>query len=538
LRTQGGMREMQIQLHAIHSRISTYISAFALAMIAVGLLFSRAMISIGFIAFIGNWILEGKFSEKWKLLKSNKTYVLISLIFFIHLLGLVHTSDLERGLKDIQVKLPLLLPIFYFSSPFYPKKKFIDYLILLFATTVTITTIILFARFEAGDSYLTVEDYNQLSFFGSNIRLSLFVNFSIFSLLWYTLIRRKRVAFYVRLLAIITIAWLIFFLYFLNSFTGYFVFTLLFVYSGFYSFKSLDKKLFLRLFIGLNAIIVVSLIYTFKQVYRDFYQKDNFSFNELPLKTVNGNYYIHDTLNHRTENGYYIDLYYCPVELEKEWNKRSHLNFLEKDLKNNELSETLKRYLSSKNLPKDSVGISKLDSSEIIYIEKGCANYIYTKKYSFKAKLHVLFWQIDKYIKTGNATNQSLSQRIEYYKVSYYLIRSNFWFGVGSGDLLQESLKQLERMDSKLAKEFWYIVHNQFISVFSTLGLVGFLLFVLAIFSPFVDRKLRSRYLFVAFYIIMILSFLTDNTLETQLGVSFCSFFYCLTLAYSLPEKE
>ncbi len=529
---------MLIRLHTVYCRISTYISATALAMIAVGLLFSRGLISIGFIAFIANWIIEGKFSEKWELLKSNKTYVIISLIFFIHLLGLIHTSDMEYGLKDLKIKLPLLLPLFYFSSPFFNKRKFIDYLILLFAATVAITSIILFTRFEVGNSYLTVEDFNQLSFFGSNIRLSLFVNFSIFSLFWYLVIAKERITLHIKFLAIIIIGWLIFFLYFLNSFTGYLVFVLLFAYSGFYRFKNLDKKLYLRLFIGLNIIITISLIYTTKRVYHDFYRKDIITFSKLPKKTINGNYYVHDTLSHRTENGHYIDLYYCPVELEHEWNRRSNLNFLEKDLKKNQLLETLKRYLSSRNLSKDSVGMSKLDSTEIIYIENGCANYLYTKKYSFKSKLHVLLWQIDKYIKTGNATNQSLSQRIEYYKVSYYLIRRNFLFGVGSGDLLKESLTQLEKMDSKLDKEFWYVVHNQFVSEFVTLGLIGFLFFVLVIFSPFVKRSLRGNYLFVVFYIIMTLSFLSDNTLETQLGVSFCSFFYCLTLAHSLSAKQ
>ncbi|NJO87695.1 MAG: hypothetical protein HC831_01085 [Chloroflexia bacterium] len=260
-------------------------------------------------------------------------------------------------------------------------------MILLFAATVTITSIILFTRFEIRNGYFTVEDFNQLSFFGSNIRLSLFVNFSIFSLFWYLVIDRERIVLYIRWLMLIIIGWLIFFLYFLNSFTGYLVFVLLFAYSGFYWFKNWDKRLYLKLFIGLNIIITLSLIYTAKRVYHDFYRKDFVTFNKLPQKTVNGAYYIHDTLSGRTENGHYIDLYYCPVELENEWSRRSNLNFLEKDLKNNQLSETLKRYLSSKNLSKDSVGMSKLDSTEIIYIENGCANYLYTKKYSFKSKL-------------------------------------------------------------------------------------------------------------------------------------------------------
>ncbi|NJO87696.1 MAG: hypothetical protein HC831_01090 [Chloroflexia bacterium] len=65
-------KRILILLHTVYCRISTYISVIALAMIAVGLLFSRGLISIGFIAFIANWIIEGKFSEKWELLKSNK----------------------------------------------------------------------------------------------------------------------------------------------------------------------------------------------------------------------------------------------------------------------------------------------------------------------------------------------------------------------------------------------------------------------------------------------------------------------------------
>jgi uncharacterized membrane protein len=48
--------------------------------------------------------------------KKNKAAWIVSLIFVIHILGLVHTQNKELGFLELKVKLPLLLPVFYFSS--------------------------------------------------------------------------------------------------------------------------------------------------------------------------------------------------------------------------------------------------------------------------------------------------------------------------------------------------------------------------------------------------------------------------------------
>ena len=129
------------------------------------------------------------------------------------------------------------------------------------------------------------------------------------------------------------------------------------------------------------------------------------------------------------------------------------MRFNGKDNKGQQVSETLIRYLSSKGLKKDSLGLSKLSNNEIAYIEKGCANYLYINKYSIKSRLHHIIWQLDMYIKTGNATGQSISQRIEFLKSSIAIIKDNFIFGVGSGDLMDESKKELSK-SSKIKKEY------------------------------------------------------------------------------------
>ena len=148
-----------------------------------------------------------------------------------------------------------------------------------------------------------------------------------------------------------------------------------------------------------------------------------------------------------------------------------------KDLKNQNLEETLKRYLSSKNLTKDSIGVSKLTNKDISYIENGCANHIYTNSFSLEARIYLVLWQINNYKTTGNTNNQSLLHRIEFYKAGFNAAKENFWFGTGSGDLFLETHRQLEQLNSKLEKKYWHVVYNQFLAEFVLLGMIGFLLF-------------------------------------------------------------
>jgi hypothetical protein len=72
--------------------MSLAIYYISLALIIVGLLFSRGMLSTGFISFIANWLIEGDFRRKWVLIKKNKAAWIVSLIFVIHILGLVSYS--------------------------------------------------------------------------------------------------------------------------------------------------------------------------------------------------------------------------------------------------------------------------------------------------------------------------------------------------------------------------------------------------------------------------------------------------------------
>ncbi len=508
--------------------VSIYIYYLALILIPIGLLFSRAMLSIGYIALFANWFLEGEYEQKWKLFKQHKDKMLISIIFLIHMIGMLNTENIEYGFLDLKIKLPLLLPLFFGSSPKLLNIIKSSVFTYLFAVSTLVATLVGFIKFEYILKYQTIDDIKNITFMGQNIMLSLFVNFSIFIFLSYIYQNwfKSRIIFRIGLL--VCLLWLIVFLYLLNSLTGYITFIFLILYSLIYIIVKLKKKT-----ITISIFIIVGLsVFTFStyvnRIVHGFYEKETINFDNLDKKTANGRPYLHNTERKRTENSHYIDVYICMDELEKEWGNVSSLNIYGEDKKGQVLSETLIRYLSSKGLRKDSAGLNQLKPFEIAYIENGCANYKYINKYSLESRIYIIIWQLNTYIQTGNASAQSISQRIDYLKSAKHIIKENFWFGVGTGDVKDVFDETLTKLSPELASKNRYRVHNQYIVVFTALGIISFIVFMIALFYPIFHQKIWNNYIFTIFYLIILLAFFTDNPMETQLGVGFFAYFYCL----------
>jgi hypothetical protein len=175
-------------------------------------------------------------------------------------------------------------------------------------------------------------------------------------------------------------------------------------------------------------------IYKINIYVNKFFDVDEIREEKLEKYTINGNKYNHK-IDYRIENGHYVGLYFCRKELKKSWNQVSNISYDSLDKKGNELKYTLIRYLTSKNLRKDSVGVSKLTYEDIKAIENGVPNYIYNNKFSLQSVIYKILWQYNNYKNTGNPNNNSLMQRYEYLKASINIISRNYIIGVGTGDL-------------------------------------------------------------------------------------------------------
>jgi len=96
--------------------------------------------------------------------------------------------------------------------------------------------------------------------------------------------------------------------------------------------------------------------------------------------------------------------------------------------------------------------------------------------------------------------------------------------------------QQYEKMKSKLAPDQRWRSHNQFLSLFVGFGILGLLWFLFAIlYPPIVLGKFRD-YFFLVFFIIAMLSMMPEDTIESQLGVTFFAFFYAFFL-FGRKEK-
>ena len=60
--------------------------------------------------------------------------------------------------------------------------------------------------------------------------------------------------------------------------------------------------------------------------------------------------------------------------------------------------------------------------------------------------------------------------------------------------------------------------------------LYGFLFFIFALIYPAVKMKGLRDYFFVTFFVIIILSMFSDDTIETQAGATLFAFFYTFLL--------
>lgn len=107
----------------------------------------------------------------------------------------------------------------------------------------------------------------------------------------------------------------------------------------------------------------------------------------------------------------------------------------------------------------------------------------------------------------------------------------HFWTGVGVGDVRTEVDEYfLARYPSLVGLEL--MPHNQYIFVYMATGIPGLLYFIWATVFPLYFRRAYRDFLFVAFHIILFLSFLVEHTLETQLGTALYVLFLLLGMRY------
>jgi hypothetical protein len=498
-----------------------------LALVVCCLPLSRYVLSIAQFLLALNWFIEGRFREKFRRAFQNPSIIFFASVFVLYAIGLLYTENFGIGAAKIKNALPFLLfPIIIGTShPLTIRNT--KWLLLLFSVAVMMASFIcLFNYYINGTP--SDGDFRKISIFMSHIRFSLMIVMAIFILLYLSLYRYYISTNSEKIIYFISACFLIAFLFFLRSFTGIIIFIML-VMAFMINIAINSHRSYIRwalLFVSAGSFC------TFTAVTVITYAKN---FHAAPVRlstlesfTVNGNRYSHDLQTGTLENGNYIDLYVCEPELKIEWNKISRIPYDSADMKGQPINGTIKRYLTSMGLRKDSAALSSLNNANIHSIENGLANYKFHENPGVYQRIYETLWEIHILIRTGYVKQHSLGQRLAFLKIACYLFSDNRWTGVGTGDVY-DSMLTISKSNMLAVDSLWEgKPHNQYAFFILAFGIFGFIWIAWCWIFPVTSSGAYRFLLFNLFAGIMLISMLSLDTLESYDNMVFFTFFYCL----------
>jgi hypothetical protein len=503
------------------------------ALLGFGMMLGTVPTSVPQFILLGNWVLEGRFVEKWQRLKSNKFFWVLASVFLMHVIGLAYTKDLEAGFNDIRIKIPLLLlPLIIFSSPIITLKE-LKWIVLAFIVgcVCNVTWCLFYTYTKLGN-----QPIRQASRFMSHIRLSLLLNVAIVACYWCILQFKNRSTIF--LFGVVIIFFIIAMIK-LALMTALFIliFVLLVLVGNFIRKQGIVYKL-----IGVGVILIGCFGFGsyLKSAYDEQFYIANSPNNQVLLKSKTGKLYYNYPEYTQRENGFYVYRNIQFEEIQQEWNKR----FPDDSIKyspyfiNMKRSDVLVRYMSSLGLTKDSAGIAQLKWKDIKQIKNNITNYKAAGWNGLRKRVYELFFEYQEFLRNSNASGHSLSMRLFFWSTASHIISRHPFIGVGTGDAQLSFNNAYKRLNVPLKKEWRLRSHNQFLAITVAFGFIGLLIFIFSIVYPVWTLKSYLPFLYLPFLGIALLSFLVEDTLETQTGLTFFAFFNTLLLSIAYFQMQ
>ena len=459
-----------------------------------------------------NWLLEGRWREKLDMARQSHLLHVYLALFALLLCSLLWTEHQAYGWTLIREKLPLLvIPLVLLTTP-PPAREARHAVLMLFSATVVVVSLISAVRLLTHSGIA----YRDAVPFISHIRFALCCCMAIFLLLGEV----ERTG---KLWLLVPTVWLAIFVLLIHSYTavvvlGVVTLVVLLVYQP----SPLLLGLWLLLFGGATGTVVYYA--------KEYYRPVPMAARALPPTTANNRPYTH-LQDGIIENGNYINNYLCPEEMRTEWNRRSTVPYDTLGPDGYTLQSTLIRYLNALGLPKDSLGVSQLSSKQMEHIVQGVANPVYARHNPVRKMVYVMLFEYEYYRHTNAVSGFTMLQRFDLWEATLAIVGQHPWLGVGIGDLLTELHAELSRRHSDLAPTSKY-PHNQYLTLLSTFGCMGCTVLLIFCAIAIVCERRRLNALMLSWMLLVMISFLTEDTLNTTTGMLLCTYF----LAFRPPR--
>ncbi len=490
--------------------------------------------SLGLFGLLVVWLVDGNIKGKLLAFWNNKTALIISSIYLITVLGLIHTSNFEFALDDLRRKLPIFFIPFYVSGLSPITKKEFHFLLKVYLTGVIIAT--LWSLFVyLGGLNEEILDLRDLSRFNSHIRFGLEISLAAFIGVYFLY---NSANFKEKAMWLLLVLWLIASFVIFSLFSGLIIFTastvLLLISLSLQSKKGALKYASISLILLLAICSGYFLTTTVSEYNNCNLEK---SLEALPLTAKSNKYRVDKKTreSNSRENGYLIERHVADKEFADAWNLRSTIDYKGLDLRGNQLYYTLRRFVSSKGLRKDQAAIDQLTTEEVEAIERGVPNYKYLEMGYFRTRIFKILWEYQSSKEGRSVNGHSVFMKLEYWKTAIQIIKKNLLFGVGTGDVQDSFDAEYVTSKSNLGEKYRLRTHNQFLAYGVSFGALGIVLFLIFLFYPLIKLEFYKNNIYFAFLSIVLLSMLTEDTLEVQAGINFFAFFNSLFL---LKSKE
>jgi len=152
---------------------------------------------------------------------------------------------------------------------------------------------------------------------------------------------------------------------------------------------------------------------------------------------------------------------------------------------------------------------------------------------SFKDKINYTIYDFKHYLSGGNVELYSDSQRLVAYELALKAIKEKPVLGYGTSDVHQ-------KINALYASEFPQFPNierlygtNQFLYIGLSFGLFGLVVFIIWLLKIYPPKFVFNNNLLLPAALINLVSFIPENTLETQFGVAVFCTFSLMALHYS-----
>lgn len=491
--------------------------------LAAGLPFSKIPLSLATMWLVLLTLLEARFSDYLKALKNSKIAITITVLFIWTLCSFCWSDDLHYASQDLITKLPLfILPLIFIIHP-VEKLRHLRIILAFFLFSVLVTSLINMGSYFHLWNHYTYSDSRNISLFLSHIRYGLMI--SISSVIAYFWFRKSASSFRWGWFAIFL--WFLVYTYFSQVLSGVVTELVVLFCICLYELKIYRSRKRIAIFASVCILAAGSLFYSLYSFFTDTAEIPEYK--DLPVYTAKGNTYHHDLTSTVTENGYPLLYYINEQELKEEWDKVSVIPYEGKDAKQQEIRYTIIRYMTSKGLRKDAEGLQQLTSEDIRNIEQGISTVLHFEK-GIKGRLYKVR---DEITYNHDPNGHGILQRFLYWKAGAHIFKENLWIGTGSGDIQHAFDTYYDETNSSLKPENRRRTHNQYLTYAASLGISGLLIFLYllgCLFKEAIQKHSVPGFIILA---ILCISFVAEDTLETQMGVTLFAFFAGLIASYS-----